>query len=135
MKSTALIGFGAALSLIATGTAAQAQKNPQGVNPTHFQCYRVAEKEPAFKPRDVKLIDQFGGSGAKVLKPVFLCAPTSKNDMGIKDKVTHYVCYEDEGPKAPDRAVQVTNQFGQETLVVGGPVVLCVPSLKTLIKQ
>jgi len=135
MKSTTLIGFAAAISLIASGATALAQKNPPGVNPTHYQCYRVAEKEPAFKPREVKLSDQFGASGAKVLKPMFLCAPASKNDLAARDKVTHYLCYEDEGPKAPDRPVEVTNQFGKEILVVGGPAVLCVPSIKTLIKQ
>jgi hypothetical protein len=130
------------LILLATATAvaglsvtAQAQRNPPGVNPTHYQCYRVAEKDPPFKPREVRLRDQFGASGAKVLKPMFLCAPTMKNNLKPSDTRTHYVCYEDEGPKAPDRPVGITNQFGKEILVVGGPVILCVPSTKTLIKQ
>ncbi len=108
-------------------------KDPRGVNPAHYQCYRVGESE-GFKPLDVKLADQFGASGAKVLKPVMLCAPTSKNGAAVKDQKTHLVCYEDEGPKPVDRKAKVLNQFGTSVLAVGGPTMLCVPSLKSLQK-
>jgi len=135
MKSAIVIVSAAALSLIGTAAPSLAQQNPPGVNPTHYQCYRVAEKEPAFKPRDVELRDQFGSSRAKVLKPVFLCAPTDKNKLAARDRITHYLCYEDEGPKAPEKVAEITNQFGKEVVVVGGATLLCVPSRKVLPKQ
>src|SRR5262249_17053402 len=72
--------------IIALGvdTPSHAQnKNPPGVNPTHYQCYRVSEVEP-FKPREVKLRDQFGTSTTKVSKTSFLCAPIDKNDLRAK---------------------------------------------------
>jgi hypothetical protein len=133
MRSTTLILLAAA-TVVAGTSSAYAQKNPAGVNPTHYQCYRVAEKTP-FKERGVKLRDQFGTSGAKVLRPEFLCAPTDKNNLRARDRKTHYLCYEDVGPKAPERTVEIVNQFGKQILVVGGPVVLCVPSLKKVLKQ
>jgi len=112
-------------------TPAHAQgKNPPGVNPTHYQCYRVWKTEP-FKPREVKLRDQFGTSAAKVLKTSILCTPVDKNNLPAKDKQTHYVCYEEEG-KTVDKKVSVTNQFGKQILTVGGPALLCVPSVKKL---
>jgi hypothetical protein len=134
MKSTIVIVSAAALLLIGTAAPSLAQRNPQGVNPTHYQCYRVTERDPAFKERAVKLRDQFGGSDAKVLKPVMLCAPTDKNNLAARDKTTHYLCYEDEGPKPPEKVAEITNQFGKEVVVVNGPTMLCVPSLKRLPK-
>jgi len=135
MKSTIVIVSAAALSLIATAAPSLAQRNPPGVNPTHYQCYRVTEKEPAFKERAVKLRDQFGGSDAKVLKPVMLCAPTNKNNLEARDRITHYLCYEDEGPKPPEKVAEITNQFGKQIVVVNEPRLLCVPSRKVLPKQ
>ena len=133
----AIIGSLGFACMIASAMSAPTQaqtKDPPGVNPTHYQCYRVAEGQP-FQPRDVKLADQFGASGARVLKPIVLCAPVSKNGAPVRDKRTHLTCYEDEGPKAVDKKVAVTNQFGTETLTVGGPWTLCVPSLKTVPHQ
>jgi len=132
MKSSIVILSVAALSLIGTAAPSLAQRNPPGVNSTHYQCYRVTERDPAFKERAVKLRDQFGGSDAKVLKPIMLCAPTNKNNLEVRDKITHYLCYEDEGPKPPQKVAEITNQFGREIVVVNGPTMLCVPSRKVL---
>lgn len=133
--STPLAAASLALAMTALLSAANAQgKDPPGVNPAHYQCYRVSEQS-TFKPVGVTLKDQFGTSETKVLKPIMLCAPTSKNGAAVKDQRTHLVCYQDEGGKAADKLVSVTNQFGNEKLTVGGPTMLCVPSLKTVIKQ
>ncbi len=119
-----------AVVALAAGAAARAQgHNPPGVNPTHYQCYRVAEQS-RFKPVAVKLQDQFGTSGVKLVRPLFLCAPVAKNGEKPKDERTHLVCYEEEGGKAADKRVTTLNQFGKEALTVGGPVMLCAPSLK-----
>jgi hypothetical protein len=99
---------------LSTSTPAES-KDPLGVNPAHYQCYRVSEPEPFTSP-PVKLADQFGTSEAKVGRANVLCAPVSKNGARVTDKRTHLVCYEDEGPKLVGKKVTVTNQFGTETL-------------------
>jgi hypothetical protein len=134
MQTTPIAALGVLLA-IACGVSVPAHaknQNPPGVNPTHYQCYRVAESEP-FKPQEVKLRDQFGASTVKIVKPVFLCTPVEKNGVPTRDRRTHLVCYEAEGGKAADKRVSMTNQFGKELLTVGGPVSLCVPSLKQVL--
>ena len=131
LKSLAGVAF---VVLIAVGsiTAARSQgHDPPGVNPTHFQCYRVSPAQK-FKPLAVKLQDQFGSSGVRVITPVLLCAPVAKNGVQPKDTKTHLVCYEEQEGKAADKRVVTTNQFGKELMTVGGAFVLCVPSLKQL---
>src|ERR1700694_5439715 len=64
-----------------------------------------------------------------------MSASVSKNGAPVRDQRTHLMCYEDEGPKAVEKKVAVTNQFGTETLTVGGPWTLCEPSLKTVPHQ
>ena len=131
MKATLTL---AAALIFGTTSLARAQgSDPPGVNPAHYQCYKVSEAVP-FKPVAVTLKDQFGNSKATVVNPVMICAPTSKNGAVVKDQKTHLVCYQDEGPKAPEKRVRVQNQFGQDVLTVGGAAMLCVPSLKTVLK-
>jgi hypothetical protein len=136
MKTKLWLGTASlAVAMSAFLSTANAQgKDPPGVNPSHYQCYRVSE-QAAFKPVGVKLADQFGASGAQILKPIMLCAPTSKNGAPVKDPKTHLVCYQEEGAKSADKLVSTTNQFGTDKLTVGGPTMLCVPSLKTVVKQ
>ena len=114
---------------------AQSGKNPPGVNPTHYQCYTVEAANEALTLKT--LHDQFGVSdGVKIGKLVFLCAPTAKNGAAPRDRVTHYLCYEDEGVKPADKKAQVINQFTKATgieLLVEAPKMLCVPSLKKLL--
>ena len=135
MKPTT-IGILGVTFMMACGVTAPAHAqnpNPPGVNPTHYQCYRVVEQEP-FQSRETKLSDQFGTSTVKTVKPVFLCAPVAKNGVRPKDRQTHLVCYEDEGGKAADKKVTVSNQFGKETLNVRDPGLLCVPSRKQVLQ-
>jgi hypothetical protein len=131
-RATAVAAFSVTMAMVTGGgTPAQAEgKNPPGINPTHYQCYRVSEAEP-FGRREVKLHDQFGTSAATILKTSLLCAPVDKNEQRARDRQTHYVCYEEEG-RAADKKVIVTNQFGKQTLVVDRPALLCVPSMKRL---
>src|SRR5262249_12990009 len=126
MKSTIIATLGVTLAIACgVSTLAHAQSpNPAGVNPTHYQCYRVSEPEPS-KPRELTLHDQFGAPKVKVVKPVFLCVPVEKNGVPPRDRRTHLVCYEEEGGKAVEKRVSVTNQFGKEILTVGDPVLLC----------
>jgi len=118
----------AGLALAITSTAHAQGPNPPGVDPAHYQCYRVSQAKPV-KPVAVKLTDQFGTWGPKIGNALFLCTPVSKNGAEVKDKVTHLVCYSIPAKNA-GKKVTVTNQFGSQILTVGGTVVLCVPSLK-----
>jgi len=121
------LGFGVAVT-----SGAQAQKNPEGVNPTHFFCYRVSQAAP-LKPVAVKLSDQFGGFGTKIGNALFMCTPVSKNGEELKDKITHLTCYQ-VAAKNAGRKVKVTHQLGSQILTVGGSVTLCLPSLKEVLK-
>lgn len=126
----------AAATVVAGTSSAYAQKNPAGVNPTHYQCYRVvARQKPPFKQRVVTLRDQFGRSRAEVVQPEFLCTPTYKDKSKPKDTKTHYLCYEEKRASERKPTVEVINQFGKAIFVVAEPRLLCVPSLKRVIKK
>ncbi len=130
MKAAILLAIGVG---IAVSSTAQVQaKDPPGVNPTHFLCYRVSQEKP-LKPTEVKLKDQFGGYGTKVGNALFLCTPVSKNGEPVKDEKTHLTCYSVSAKNA-GKKVKVTHQLGSQVLTVGGSVVLCLPSLKEVIK-
>jgi hypothetical protein len=130
MKASIFLALGLGMALT---SAAQAQgANPPGVDPAHFLCYRVSQEKP-IKPVEVKLADQFGNFGTKIGNALFLCAPVSKNGADVKDKVTHLTCYSVSAKNA-GKKVKVTNQFGSQILTVGGSVVLCVPSIKEVLK-
>lgn len=83
----------------------------------------------------MSLSDQFEDEQARVVKPVALCAPVDKNRGGVIDRVTHLACYQIQDVsrklRRGGRVVVVGNQFGAETLTVGRPQTLCVPSRKT----
>jgi hypothetical protein len=135
MKLARIAAFGAAIPLTllpVIPSRAQAQNPP--FNPNHYQCYKISEAEP-FKPREVRLKDQFGSSTAKLVRPVLLCAPTDKNGVPARDRRTHLVCYEGDFNHSADKLVGVRNQFGDEKLKVGSAVTLCVPSLKQVLPQ
>jgi hypothetical protein len=110
MKAMVLLALGLG---IAVTSAAQAQggKNPPGVNPTHFLCYRVSQSAPLKPPASVKLADQFGGLGTKIGNALFLCTPVSKNGEELKDKTTHLTCYS-VAAKNAGKTVKVTHQLG-----------------------
>ena len=68
------------------------------------------------------------------MRPVFLCNPVQKNNQEIKDEKTHLVCYQVTGVKPANKSVRVKNQFGDPSLRVDGAQLLCVPSLKEVVK-
>ena len=119
-----------AIALIGTtGMTAPAQASWE-----HFSCYKI-DPHGKFKPRDVRLEDQFARYAAHVVRPVMLCNPVDKNGEGIRDKERHLVCYEikaDPAGKAPKAVDVVTeNQFQEQGMTaVLPPDILCVPSKK-----
>ena len=125
------IAIGAAC-VLGMGASARAQgQNPEGVNPEHYECYQISGQ---VRPIPVKLKDQFGASDARVVKPAYLCNSVQKNDQPIKDERTHLVCYQIIGPKPANKAVRVVNQFGNQPLKVTSAQLLCVPSLKEVLR-
>ena len=105
--------------------------NPPGVDPTHYQCYRVSEIKP-IKTKAVKLVDQFTKSAPKVGKAAFVCTPVEKNGEPPKDKDTHLTCYTVPAVNA-GKKVRMIHQLGEHDLQVGGSIVLCIPSIKKLL--
>jgi hypothetical protein len=119
-----VIGFGF-LSPTAQG------QNPPGVDPTHYQCYRVSEIKP-IRAKAVKVVDQFTKSAPKVQRASLVCAPVEKNGEPPKDKDTHLTCYTVPAVNA-GKKVRMIHQLGEHDLQVGGSVVLCLPSIKKLL--
>ena len=103
----------------------------------HFQCYRVDKKNSTqlVVTPVVKLEDQFGvKENVKVdVIPDFLCNPVVKNNAGeFVNPNNHLTCYKIRGTKA-NLGVDISNQFGAQTLRLKGSHLLCVPSTKEVV--
>jgi hypothetical protein len=98
----------------------------------HFLCYKAKGDSVDVT---VSLQDQFGGKpGVLVEEPELFCNPVDKNDEGISDATAHLTCYKiKEGDKK--QQVRIENQFGEQTLKVKKPTLLCVPSKKIEVIQ
>jgi len=119
---------GAGTFVATTGVAAFGASTAPTID--HYKCYEAK----GYSPREtVHLEDQFGKEPkVRVGKPAFFCTPVSKNGEGILNPEVHLTCYEIEG-KGEKRDVVVENQFGEQTLTVEEPELLCVPSGKTAV--
>lgn len=101
----------------------------------HYRCLKVKRsKGTAAFPEGtmVPVDDAFGSRVVSVGKPTQLCLPTDKNGEGIKDPVTHLMCYK-VTTSAPTRVddVMTLTQFGEEVLDLKKEKELCLPSSKT----
>jgi hypothetical protein len=105
--------------------------DPQGVNPTHYQCYRVSPIT-RLQPKKLTLKDQFTSRGLVLGPVVSICAPVSKNGQPVKDERTHLTCYQVPAVNA-GKKVRVQHQFGTQDLAVGGSTMVCLPSLKKVL--
>ena len=93
----------------------------------HFKCY-AAEGTPVNV--QVTLEDQFGHEPqVRVGLPRLFCNPVDKNDAGIINDSAHLTCYRIRGSET-QRTVSIQNQFGEQSLRVQEPRLLCVPSEK-----
>jgi hypothetical protein len=95
--------------------------------PNHFKCY--AARFPKFEKRTVTLRDQFGQAEARVLKPLFLCTPTTKGAEPLYDEASHLTCYALK-PKKAKQIVVVHNQFGTGDVTTKKRTMLCLPTEK-----
>ncbi len=100
--------------------------------PAYFKCYEVEDGDDI--DVTVSLQDQFDLEPEDVLveRPELFCNPVNKNDEGISNATAHLTGYEldndDEDFEPLD--VLVTNQFGEQLLVLEEPELLLVPSTK-----
>ena len=99
----------------------------------HFKCYDVKRKKFSIS---ATLSDQFETHKAKVMRPVSLCNPVSKNNEGFRNTKRHLVCYAISPTKRGFKptAIGIHNQFGDETVDVLARETLCVPSTKSVRK-
>ncbi len=115
---------------LATPTQKEGHEPPQGLD--HFQCYE-ADGAPVNQP--VALSDQFipAFTGHYVLDPVGFCNPVEKRHDGVVTEIQHpdmhLTCYS-MTRVAFNATRAIRNQFGDQTIAVGPPDRLCVPSRK-----
>jgi hypothetical protein len=102
---------------------------PAGLD--HFLLYEVIG---GYMNVTVGLNDEFDNkTQVFIYRPLFFANPVQKKygniTINITDPYAHLVFY---GIRAGDfwQVVQVNNQFGNQTLLVGNPALLAVPSLK-----
>jgi hypothetical protein len=111
---------------------------PPGAEPEdtqHYKCYRVDET-PRFSEDGVLLEDQFRAQVVDVRSAELLCNPVEKRRTGHPPVPPprpdeHLVCY-DLTERTPFTALNVftRDQFGDQSLRVIDPDLLCVPSTK-----
>jgi hypothetical protein len=98
----------------------------------HFQCYRLV-RTPGLAVAGVGLRDQFGSITPVIGSARQLCNPVAKmhgaeiTPVGNPDD--HLVFYR-AFSRQPRRTVQVSNQFGSQTLSLGNGVLLAAPARK-----
>jgi hypothetical protein len=96
----------------------------------HFKCYDAGLTYPLGET--VSLNDQFAGDfEAKVQEKERVCNPVSKNGEGILHEDHHLAFYRlVSGYEEFPARVDVSNQFGEQTLELGPPQSLAVPTRK-----
>lgn len=100
----------------------------------HLLIYDVVETE--FPEFGVHLTDQFTEEDVVVWGPDLFANPVHKTVLGsaaptpIEHEDEHYVFYYIEGEPFEKSGLQITNQFGSQTLDLVGPELLAVPSQK-----
>ncbi len=109
--------------------------DPQSHNVNHFKCYGVKE-DPADRQTITNLVtqDQFGLKAFVAVKPTALCAPTDKNQEGLKsvpDGLDHLLCYQVLPNRSGMVEVLLNNQFGPTHALTSAFEAFCVPSAKT----
>jgi hypothetical protein len=131
--------FAAAFALalgIALGAPQAEAKDPFGGQFDHYQCYSIRDSSGKPLQTDLTLKDQFRADKAATVRATLFCNPVDKNGEGIPQPKVHLVCYTIK-VATPDKNtyhVKTTNQLETNDYYVSGPQLICVPSLKEVIK-
>jgi hypothetical protein len=96
----------------------------------HFLYYPIENGTPSFQPRTVTVRDQFRTSQTRVVEPLRLLNPVSKDGGAITLPNAHLKCYRIAESRFAGRTVTVQNQFGTRTFEVRQPTRLCNPASK-----
>jgi hypothetical protein len=128
----------AILGVVASGAFGHDRAAQLSFRLDHFLCYSIGPYS-AFKPRKAVVRDQFlRRRTTRVLKPESFCNPAMKDDIKIRNRRAHLLCYATT-PPATFRTPQVTatNQFGTVKVQVlrpskSNPITLCLPSGKSI---
>lgn len=139
LRAAILLGAFAAVATVVAVFSAQGSVGTRaafGALPLdHYACYPA--RFSAFKPRAVKLENQFGRATARVLRPIRICAPAKKNAEPMRDRIAHLVCYsltDVQGLDQESRTVSLSNQFGvlPAKVLLIPPESLCLPASKRI---
>lgn len=103
----------------------------------HLFCYASSDRGAAFKPRQVRIANQFGTKLVSVVKPKSLCVPSLKRRSRVLPptgsnpslKLDHFRCYAVKEQPSP-RTVTVKDQFRKRTTKVVRLTTLCNPVRK-----
>jgi hypothetical protein len=93
----------------------------------HYKVYEVPESFVV--TGDIRLNDQFGEFLTTVVLLDKFANPVDKNAEGIPDTTLHQTWWEIDDPE-PVRTVEMTNQFGTQTLTLGNGRYLVLPAHK-----
>jgi hypothetical protein len=98
---------------------------------SHFECYTAQMKSVGAQ---VQLTDQFQTYKTGLGPPQFFCTPVTKKVLSgpritVPAPADHLTCYQIQGPSI-QQSRPYTNQFIMDTVSVGTPQLLCVPTNK-----
>jgi hypothetical protein len=99
-----------------------------------FNLYwaKTTPRTPKFERREVNLVDQWIDDDVEVIRPLRFGTPakdTPPPSTEYKDEFAKLTCYKiRRAGKFEKRDVTIQNEFGQETLTVKKPYLLCLPS-------
>src|SRR6266851_3444276 len=98
-----------------------------------FLCNRARGSAPFAPIGGLHLVDEFEDARFDVITPKDLCVPADSSGQGIADATTHLESYKikrSSGQSAftPRNALQIVNQFGEDTVDVIAPELLLVPT-------
>jgi hypothetical protein len=111
--------------------AFRGQTTPVTEPQNHLTLYPFAIKETA-PARRVTISNQFGEQVINVTAPRLLAVPTQKGTVPLTGTISHFKCYEAEGP-ALNVSVGLDDQFpGTETVRLLAPRFFCNPAVKTV---
>jgi hypothetical protein len=116
-----------------TAPASPALAMQPAVTFSHFECYQA--KFGGQFGATVELTDQFQQYNSGVGAPQLFCTPVMKkvisgHNLRVPSPADHLTCYSIQGPSI-DQTRKMQNQFIRNTVTVGTPTLLCVPTHKT----
>jgi hypothetical protein len=97
----------------------------------HFQCYDVKRSSRLKSFPEVSLSDQFGVREAVMIgnSIELYCTPADKNGGGVINPDNTMSCYKVKEARRSQEVV-IQNQFGEQTIILKKPELLCVPSMQ-----